>query len=324
MKQDSLEEMRKIKSNHKLPAPFELLESKAKAASYIDNNIDALLFDCDGVLYRGLDAAPGASQALNRLIENGKQCFFVTNNAGVNRKQLRDKLVKLLGCEELTIEQMVSSSYSCTQYLRKNIPEGGRVHVVGTNALAEELRETGGFDVTSVNDDQKASMSRDELAAYDFSPFHPVDAVVVGLDTEFNYRKLCVANVLLQRNKNALFVSTNQDSYDLVGGDARHLPGNGSLVKALEWCSQRTAIDTGKPSSTLANLLLEEHGLKPARTMMVGDRLDTDIAFGEQNGMVGALVLTGVTTADVLAQAVHDGVDDFVPTVVVPYMGMMA
>jgi len=76
-------------------------------------------------------------------------------------------------------------------------------------------------------------MSREELADYDFSRFHPVDAVVVGHDTAFNFRKLCIANVLLQWNADARLVATNMDAFDLVGADGRRIPGNGSLVASV-------------------------------------------------------------------------------------------
>merc|ERR1719245_2212550 len=149
-------------------------------------------------------------------------------------------------------------------------------------------------------------MSRDELASYRFvneiGPKGTIDAVVVGLDNEFNYRKLCIANVLLQRYPDAVLIATNEDAYDLVGSDARHLPGNGSLVKAIETCSQRNAINVGKPSKILAELLSEEHGLNPSRTLFVGDCLDTDVRFGKDGGMKSALVLTGCTSASKIIQ----------------------
>jgi HAD superfamily hydrolase (TIGR01450 family) len=168
-------------------------------------------------------------------------------------------------------------------------------------------------------------MSREELAAYDF-PEHPIDALCVGLDTAFTYRKLAIANVLLQLNPDANLVSTNQDAFDLVGADARHLPGNGCIVKALEHGSGRTAINVGKPSKVLADVILKQHSLDPARTMFVGDRLDTDIAFGNDHGMISVLVMTGVTTAQTI-QKLDDEVDRdplLYPQYIVPYMGMLA
>ena len=91
------------------------------------------------------------------------------------------------------------------------------------------------------------------------------------------------------------------DSFDLVGFDARHLPGNGALVSAVETASGRTATNVGKPSSTLSELIMDVYGLKAEETLMVGDRLDTDIKFGNDSGMKSALVLTGCTTSSEIA-----------------------
>lgn len=307
-----------------------LWTTRQEANAFIDNELDAILFDCDGVLYRSPDQAPGAGECVQSLLDKGKKVFFVTNNAASNRMQLRDKLNSILQIDTLTEEMMVSSSYSCAQYLKQKFldPQNkgsstGRVFVIGSEGLCEELRKTG-FEVLSNNSEENnPSMSRDELADYGF-PEHPIDAVVVGHDTAFSFRKLSIANVLLQRNPNAPLVATNLDAFDLVGADARHIPGNGCVVKALEHSSGRQAVNVGKPSKTLIDLIAAEHGLDPARSLIVGDRLDTDIQFGVESGMYSALVMTGVTTAEQLKD-IKDGVlDEPLPSIILPYVGLMA
>jgi len=298
--------------------------SRDDAASFVNDNVDAILFDCDGVLYRGKDLSPNASEALKALLKNGKKCFFVTNNAAVNRKQLQTKISDLMNCSELTEDQMVGSTYACSQYLKNNLPAGSRVHVVGSEGLCDEIRATGFAVSGGLCEDDPAAMSREELADYAF-PEDPVDAVCVGLDTSFSYRKLAIANVLLQRNPNAVLISTNQDSFDLVGADARHLPGNGCIVKALEHGSRRTAINVGKPSSVLAEMIINEYNLDPARTMFVGDRLDTDIKFGKDSGMISVLVMSGVTTAEKMISLGESGTfEEPIPQIIMPFMGMLA
>ena len=95
----------------------------------------------------------------------------------------------------------------------------------------------------------------------------------------------CLNSNLLQRNPNGILVATNRDSFDLVGADGRHIPGNGSIVAALEFCSRRTAINVGKPSTELLDVIKRDYKLKLGRTMFVGDRLDTDIKFAvERDG----------------------------------------
>jgi phosphoglycolate/pyridoxal phosphate phosphatase family enzyme len=310
-------------SNKKIPM---IWNSRQEASSYVDKHIDAILLDCDGVLYRGLDVTPEAPEYIAKLMRKEKKLFFVTNNAGQNRQELRDKLARILDCPQLTTEQMISSSYSCAQYLKEKLLDtniGNRVHVIGTEGLCTELVSTG-FNVSGGNSKEEAGMSRDQLASYDFHSLDPINAVVVGLDTDFNYRKLCIANVLLQRNPEVLFVATNEDAFDLVGSDSRHLPGNGSLVKALEHASQRKAINVGKPSKILADLIQRQQGLDPFRSVFVGDRLDTDIRFGVEGGMVSVLVLTGCVTAQDLLELDEGTIEEPLPDIIVPYFGMLA
>jgi len=356
MRQESINEMKTLmdyfgnqddKSEKDEPL---LLMNDKDVTRYIDENIDTILFDCDGVLYRGTDPIPDAAQALQNLISKQKQIFFVTNNAASNRQQLRDKLATLLKCPSLTKEQMLGSAYSAACYLKHALllswsnsqeeeeeeASTKRVHVIGVQGLYDEIANVG-FQVTGGptenGEPAVASMSRDELASYPFPPPNTIDAVVIGLDTEFTYRKLCIANVLLQQNPNALLIATNRDAYDLVGVDSRHLPGNGALVAALEVASQRTAINVGKPSSNLANLITKEYKLDPSRTLMVGDRLDTDIKFGLDGNMKSGLVMTGCTTATKIIDLTKASTDqdderdsegEPLPTVIFPHMGMMS
>jgi phosphoglycolate/pyridoxal phosphate phosphatase family enzyme len=313
-----------------LASDMVFLQNQNDVSKYIDERFDAILFDCDGVLYRGTDAIPDAGSSLKSLLKQGKKVLFVTNNAGSNRMELRDKLSTILDCPELREDQMVSSSYSAARYLQKTFEKRGvpmkdlNVHVIGTSGLCDELRNFGATVTGGPSEDgEPSSMSRAELASYSFAKEGKIDAVVVGLDNDFNYKKLCIANVLLQKHPEALLIATNEDAYDLVGSDARHLPGNGSLVKAIECCSQRNAINVGKPSKILADLLSEEHGLDPARTLFVGDRLDTDIKFGKDGGMQSALVLTGCTTSATLVDLDSGTDDEPFPHIIFPHMGMM-
>lgn len=319
MRKDAQEEINILESyyescSHKTPT---IWKSNVDASDYVEKNIDTVLFDCDGVLYRTLDQCPGASDCIQKLINKGKKVLFVTNNAGVNRRELRDKLSTVLGIPFLTNDQMVSSSYSCAQYLKSKLQPGSRVHVVGSAGLCEELANSS-FQISGgPSPDEPSSMNRQELEEYDF-PEHPIDAIAVGHDVAMNFRKLCIADNLLLRNPDALFVATNEDSFDLVGSDRRHIPGNGCTVKALEYCSKRKAICVGKPSKTLANLIAREHSIDPSRSLFVGDRLDTDILFGNANGMKSLLVMTGVTSAQTMIDLGQGTEEEPLPTFIAP------
>lgn len=328
MRLEADSEMHKLvqhyKSQQDIKSPL-LWKSQEEASRFIDENIDSVLFDCDGVLYRTPDQAPGAEDCIKSLLKKGKQLFFVTNNAGVNRIQLREKLAKILQIEHLTVDMMVSSSYSCAQYLKREFLEkkgSGSLHVIGSEGLCDELRATG-FNVTGGPSEEKAGMTRDELADYEFGE-HPIDAVVVGHDIEFTFRKMCIANVLLQMNPDAPLVATNEDSFDLVGADSRQIPGNGCVVRALEHSSKRRAINVGKPSKVLVDLIASKHGLDPTRSIIVGDRLDTDIRFGVEAGMHSALVMTGVTSAEKMIQLQGGTIEEPLPTIIMPYVAFLA
>ena len=114
--------------------------------------------------------------------------------------------------------------------------------------------------------------------------------------TGFNFKALCLASLFLER-PGVTFVATNPDAYDVVSG--HRMPGNGCFVAAIATVAGR-APDAmcGKPAADLASYLVSTYGLDPSRTVMVGDRLDTDIALAHEMGSSSLLVLTGVATAD--------------------------
>lgn len=199
---------------------------------------------------------------------------------------------------------------------------------MSSDGLREEIQRAQ-VEVVIPPDDASSSSSvtREELADYDFDALGTVDAVVVGHDTDFDFRKLCLATNLLHLHPRAQLVATNLDAYDLVGAAGRHLPGNGSLVAAVAAASGRQVVDCGKPSAPLADYITAVLGLKDkddrSRTVLfVGDRLDTDIRFAVQNGMHAAAVLTGVTTVAQLQALTAN--DDTVPTIVFPHVGYLA
>ena len=193
MRVESEMEMERVVESVPRDAPTRLIRSKDQLNH---DDITNYLFDCDGVLYRGTDAMPSASSTIKTLIDKGKKVFFVTNNAASSRSELRGKLEKVLRCPNtLTDEMMIGSAYVAAQYLKTKLPTDypnalPRVHVIGTSGLCGEIMSAG-FQVTGGHGstDTPSGMSRDELADYSF-PEGPIDALVVGLDNDFNYRKL--------------------------------------------------------------------------------------------------------------------------------------
>jgi HAD superfamily hydrolase (TIGR01450 family) len=245
-----------------------ILETTTDVRRYLQN-IDTVLFDCDGVLYRSPHPTPDAGRAIQSLIQQQrKRLLFVTNNGSVSRTQLRQRITSILQLSDdlLTDDMMISSAYACAQYLKQQLPKKSTDHTttdtsqnekrhvfcIGSEGLCNELMNAG-FIVSHGNDEVQSSMSRDDLAGYHFPTLlqrnnnnssdnsndsssnsnTTIDAVVVGHDTNFTYRKLSIATVLLQWNPKAPLIATNLDAYDLTGTDGRHIPGNGALVKAV-------------------------------------------------------------------------------------------
>jgi len=130
----------------------------------------------------------------------------------------------------------------------------------------------------------------------DFEPDPTVSAVLCGLDTAINYTKLSKAMQYLLRNSGCLFLATNEDpTFPASGG---YLPGAGSISAPLRYALRRDPISIGKPNATMLDCIKAKHHFDPARTIMIGDRLDTDILFGKHGGVSTLLVLTGVTTEE--------------------------
>jgi len=129
------------------------------------------------------------------------------------------------------------------------------------------------------------------------TPLDPdVGAVVTGLDVNLNYRRLATAQSYIQRG--ALFIATNTDvNFPFASGDhtQRLLPGAGSIVKALETCTQKTPFVVGKPSGYFLELIELEHHIDKSKTVFIGDNLHTDILFGNGLGIQTIFVTTGVS-----------------------------
>mmetsp|Transcript_19699 Transcript_19699/g.32125 ORF Transcript_19699/g.32125 Transcript_19699/m.32125 type:complete len:167 (+) Transcript_19699:689-1189(+) len=122
-----------------------------------------------------------------------------------------------------------------------------------------------------------------------------VGAVICGFDYGINYYKIQYAQLCINENPGCLFIATNLDALTHLT-DAQEWAGNGAMVGALKGCTGKEPIVVGKPSPLLIDYLVGKFGLKKERILMVGDRLDTDIVFGNENGLKSCLTLTGVTS----------------------------
>lgn len=252
---------------------------------------DTWLFDCDGVLWRGDQVIDGVVQVLDILRKRGKKLVFVTNNATKSRKSYKKKFDQL-GLD-VHVDEIYGSAYAAAVYISSvvKLPKHKKVYVIGQAGLEEELQDEG---IAYIGGTDPADNT---LAAFDLADFTldpDVAAVVCGLDTQINYTKLSKAFQFLTRNPECLFIATNEDStYPSAHG---LLPGAGSISAPLRFALGRDPVCTGKPASTMLDCVKAKVNFEPKRTIMVGDRLNTDILFGINGGLATLLVMTGITT----------------------------
>jgi glycerol-1-phosphatase len=238
---------------------------------------DALLVDLDGTVYRGPDAIPGAVESLEA-VRASATVSYVTNNASRGPDEVADHL-RHLG---LTLDphDVVTSAQAGAAVLAEQVAPGSRVLVVGSESLAEEIRLVG----------------LEPVRAEDDAPV----AVVQGHSPDTGWRILAEATLAL--NRGATWVACNVDV--TLPNERGLLPGNGAMVAALRAASGREPTVAGKPAAPLLQQAIERAGAR--RPLVVGDRLDTDIAGGHAVGADSLLVLTGVSTAAGLLAAPSD------------------
>ncbi|AOW94662.1 HAD family hydrolase [Rhodococcus sp. WMMA185] len=234
---------------------------------------DALLLDLDGTLYHGELEVPGAREAL----ASGTQSLcYVTNNASRGPSEVAEHLTELgFDADE---SRVVTSAQSAARLLTENLDPDSAVLVVGTEALADEVRHVGLRPVRSFED----------------SPA----AVVQGHSPTTGWAILAEATLAIRSG--AVWVAANLDS-TLPTGRGLVL-GNGSMVAALRTATSREPLVAGKPAAPLLEDAIRQS--ESVRPLVVGDRLDTDIEGAATVGADSLLVLTGVSTPlDVLRAA---------------------
>lgn len=256
----------------------------------LTDSIDTVLCDCDGVLYHMNTVIPGIPEAVHKLKSMGKRFFYVTNNSTKTRSEFAKKCTGMgLPAKE---DDIIGSAYVAALFLKQNYNYSGKVYVIGATGLADELHAVG-LKTVGVGPDSTDSNFQ---AAQDFVPDPEVKCVVVGVDEHFSYLKASKAATYLA-NKDCLFVATNPDS-GLPSTNGRILPGAGSCVAMVKVASQREPEVVGKPNQVMFDVVMSKYNLNPKKTLMIGDRLDTDILFAGKSGLQSLLVLTGFSNLD--------------------------
>lgn len=235
-------------------------------AGSLADEYDCLLLDLDGTVFRGGEPTAGAVETLAEIQSRG---LFITNNSSRSADEVAAHL-RELGFTAAG-EDVATSAQIAAHLLAEQLPAGSRVLVVGTESLAAEIASAGLEPVR---------LATDEPAA-----------VVQGLSTETGWADLAEAALAIRAG--AKWMTTNVDK--TLPSERGLLPGNGSMVAALRAATDTEPQVAGKPGpGLLAEALTRGEFYAP---LVVGDRLDTDIAAANAAALPSLMVLTGVNSA---------------------------
>jgi 4-nitrophenyl phosphatase len=253
------------------------------------SDIKAVITDMDGVLWKGETPLEGMAEFFAFLRHHEIPFTLATNNAG---KHPDDYVLKLasMGVHNIDSWQIITSSTATADYLRGIYPEGTRLYVIGNPGLPQVLEEAGFV------------LAEDKVAA-----------VVVGIDSEFTYAKAKKATLLI-RNDGAAFIGTNPDlTYPSPEG---LIPGAGSIIGMIELATDVQPILVGKPAPAMFEVAVERLGALPHETLMIGDRLNTDIEGAAQAGLKTAFLLTGVSKREDIGAIQPDYIFENLPELI--------
>lgn len=239
----------------------------------LPENIKALVLDMDGVIWKADAPIGNLAGTFARIRERGLKFVFATNNSTKTSEQYAARL-KEFGVEVETW-QVVTSSQGAAHAMSQKFPPKTKVFMIGEDGLRAPLAERG-FEILSVEDAPQA------------------EVVVMGMDREITFQKACEATLLVRRG--IPFYATNPDkTFPTPRGE---IPGAGAWYSIVTTATDIQPIVAGKPFPFLMELSLEKLGTSPQETLVIGDRIETDIAGGQAVGCPTALVLSGVSTME--------------------------
>jgi NagD protein len=223
------------------------------------------IIDMDGVLIRGKELIPGAEQFIARLKMLKRKYLLLTNNSIYTPRDLAHRL-KTIGLE-IPPERIFTSALAAARFLQSQRPKG-TAFVIGESGLTQAIHDTG-YVITDIDPDY----------------------VVLGETNLYNYESVTSAIRLIEAG--AQFIATNPD----VSGptEAGTVPGCGAMAALIEKASGKAPFFMGKPNPLMIRTALNFLDVHSEDTIMIGDRMDTDILAGVESGMETILVLTGVT-----------------------------
>ncbi|RWS17355.1 phosphoglycolate phosphatase-like protein, partial [Dinothrombium tinctorium] len=275
----------------------------------IVSEVDYVFVDCDGVLWLDNDIIPGTDRVINSLRRKGKKIIFATNNSSKSREDILSKLNKM--GFNATIDEIMITSFALCVYLKK-LNFNGKVYVFGGKGLSIELNNAG-FENIGVGKDP---LIDDNTYVPNVILDNDVKAIVVAYDIHISLPKLIKACTYAKNVDENFFIATNTD--ETFPTPMKHLvvPGSGAFVSFIRTACGRKPVILGKPGKFFFDCVKAVcPDVDPARSVMIGDRLNTDIAFGNNNGFRYTIhVQTGVDSLDDIKECIKKGEIQSVPS----------
>lgn len=239
----------------------------------LPSHIKALILDMDGVIWRSDTPIGDLPAIFKRIEERGMKYVFATNNGTKTPDQYVSTLANL--GVNVDASQVVTSALGVAHMLAQRFPRGSKAFMIGEDGIRQALEEKG-FEILFTENAQEAEF------------------FVIGIDRQINFEKMREATLLVRRG--VPFYATNPDkTFPTPRGE---IPGAGAWISVITTATNIEPIYAGKPFPYLMELSLERLGAKKEETLVVGDRLETDIAAGQAMGCLTALVLSGVSTRE--------------------------
>lgn len=255
------------------------------------NEIDAWLFDGDGVLYKENEPLPGALEVLTILQEQQKEVFLLTNNSTKTRVEFQEKLSSM--GVELEKKRILTSAFLTAKFISDESPNSA-IYVIGEAGLKKELADSG---LRIVNNYPEGN----DEDVFDFE-FSNIDYVVTGMDRNLSYVKIARAmNILGNIDSNIQFIATNADiTFPTIKG---LVPGGGAMIDILEKLSgKKVEKIVGKPQPLMYKIAVDNAKCPKEKVMMFGDRLETDIVGAKNFGILACFVNSGTSSLDELVK----------------------
>ena len=235
------------------------------------SNKKLFLMDMDGTIYLDDRLLPGAAEFIERVRSRGRAVFLTNNSSrGIDAYLMKMKRLGIKASEE----DFLTSVDALVYYLKDKYGDGApgmKIYVMGTESFKKQLRDSG-FDITD-------RYEKD------------ISMVILGFDRELTYRKLEDVSRILNESPDIPYLAANPDW--VCPSEHGPVPDCGSMAQMLEHSTGRLPVIMGKPEPLMAELAMKRFGYSREETLIMGDRIYTDIACGFNAGIDTAFLLSG-------------------------------